>query len=477
MPPWSRETSDTRGSGSASPDAATYSLLPPPHRLSTVDDPYSLALSSRATPSPLSTPALSTRDSYVHVDPYTDVPNMPLNQPQGYSNVDSPYGNPQYSSSQWLEKEQSRNRRSKWIVIGSLVAVLGLVAIGVGVGVTVAKNHKSTNASTSSSSSSSSVVNQTDANDPSTFELDTRLKKSFYGIAYTPEGSQLPDCGNSLDQVITDIQLLSQLTTQIRLYGADCNQSALVLEAIDRTKVDMDVWLGNYPIPTDPAPYERQRDAIIDALKTYGADHVAGITVGNEFMLNYLNANGGTVPNSDIGNAGAALLISNITDMRTQVAALNLAKTIPIGTADAGSYFNNEVLEAVDYGMSNIHAWFANVSIDQAAGWVNEFFQETNVDVANTLSNKPEMFIAETGWPTASKDVGNESNGPSIASVANLQTFLDTFVCQANTNGTKYFFFEYFDETWKDAQFGGVEGYWGLFNSNRTLKDITIPSC
>lgn len=47
----------------------------------------------------------------------------------------------------------------------------------------------------------------------------------------------------------------------------------------------MDVWLGNYPIPTDPAPYERQRDAIIDALKTYGADHVAGITVGNEFML------------------------------------------------------------------------------------------------------------------------------------------------------------------------------------------------
>lgn len=108
------------------------------------------------------------------------------------------------------------------------------------------------------------------------------------------------------------------------------------------------------------------------------------------------------MPNSDIGNAGAALLISNITDMRTQVAALNLAKTIPIGTADAGSYFNNEVLEAVDYGMSNIHAWFANVSIDQAAGWVNEFFQETNVDVANTLSNKPEMFIAETGWPTVS---------------------------------------------------------------------------
>ncbi|KAI0822552.1 glycoside hydrolase [Trametes gibbosa] len=409
---------------------------------------------------------------------------MPLNQPQGYSNMESPYGNAAYSSSQWLEKEQSRSRRSKWIVIGSLVAVIGLIAIGVGVGVTVAKNNKSSGGSSSSSSSSKSgnsssagVVTQTDASDPSTFQLDARLKKSFYGIAYTPEGSQLPECGNSLEDVITDIQLLSQLTDQIRLYGADCNQTALVLEAIKQTKVNMSVWLGNYPVPTDPAPYERQRDAIIDALKTYGADHVAGITVGNEFMLNYLNANGGTVPNSDIGNAGAQLLISNITDMRTSVAALSLDKTIPIGTADAGSYFNNEVLAAVDYGMSNIHAWFANVSIDQSAGWVNEFFQETNVAVAKTLANNPEMFIAETGWPTASKDAGNENNGPSIASEPNLQIFLDTFVCPANTNGTKYFFFEYFDEEWKDAQFGGVEGHWGLFYANRTLKDITIPSC
>ena len=71
--------------------------------------------------------------------------------------------------------------------------------------------------------------------------------------------------------------------------------------------------------------------------------------------------------------------------------------------------------------LANVHSWFANVSIDQAAGWVNEFFQENNVAVAKTLANNPKMFIAETGWPTASKDAGNESNGPSIASEPNLQ--------------------------------------------------------
>lgn len=122
--------------------------------------------------------------------------------------------------------------------------------------------------------------------------------------------------------------------------------------------------------------------------------------------------------------------------------------------------------------MSNVHPWFANVSIEQAAGWTYEFFQTQNVEVAQSLSNKPQMFIAETGWPSNSSDAGNESNGPSNASATNLQYFLDTFVCASNTNGTGYFYFEvryfwhfaaaarlliglvppvvqFFDETWK----------------------------
>ena len=125
------------------------------------------------------------------------------------------------------------------------------------------------------------------------------------------------------------------------------------------------------------------------------------------------------------------MLISNITDTRNAIAALNLDKTIPIGTADAGSFFNTQVLQSVDFGMSNIHAWFANVSIDQSAGWVNEFFQETNVQPAAQLSNHPTMYIAETGWPTASKDAGNSNNGPSIASEPNLQVRVGLrFSCQ-----------------------------------------------
>lgn len=50
--------------------------------------------------------------------------------------------------------------------------------------------------------------------------------------------------------------------------------------------------------------------------------------------------------------------------------------------------------------MANVHPWFANVSIDESAAWTNTFFQEQDVAAADGVSDKPTMYIAETGWPT-----------------------------------------------------------------------------
>ena len=63
----------------------------------------------------------------------------------------------------------------------------------------------------------------------------------------------------------------------------------------------------------------------------------------------------GDTPNGPVGDAGADLLIPNITDTRNMLASLNLPKTLPVGTADAGSFFSNKVLEAVDYGVRHFH--------------------------------------------------------------------------------------------------------------------------
>ncbi|TRM68150.1 glycoside hydrolase family 17 protein [Schizophyllum amplum] len=374
-----------------------------------------------------------------------------------------------------LEKSNARSRRAKKIVLGSVVALVVIVALAVGLGVGLSRNKSSSSSSSGSSGASNPESDSSVGDDPSNFEKDDRLHQSFYGIAYTPEGSIMPDCGAKLEDVIKDIQLMSQLTKRVRLYGADCNQSALVLEAIQQTKVDMQVYLANYDVPGDSDAYTRQRDALKEAIQTYGTDHIAGVTVGNEYILNYLNDNGGTDPNDAIGNAGGKLLIADIDDTKQMLSDLGV--DLPVGNSDAGSYFNNEVLENVDYGMSNVHAWFANTTADDAADWVFSFFEETNVEPASELSNSPQMYIAETGWPTKSSDAANANNGASDASEANLQIFIDDFVCQANSNNIGYFFFEFFDEEWKDAQYGGVEGWWGLFTADRQLKDLTIPDC
>lgn len=60
----------------------------------------------------------------------------------------------------------------------------------------------------------------------------------------------------------------------------------------------------------------------------------------------------GAVDGNDPGaDPGADILIKDIQDTRDMLSSMNLGKTLPVGTADAGSYFSNKVLEEVDYGV------------------------------------------------------------------------------------------------------------------------------
>jgi hypothetical protein len=160
----------------------------------------------------------------------------------------------------------------------------------------------------------------------------------------------------------------------------------------------MSVFLANYPVSNDNnTAYNRQKLLIQNAIQTYGTDNIAGITVGNEFMLkcvshlpyhymeimltlwdstnSYLTDAGASDPNSPTGNqgsfyyyllyvswyicssdwlrdfTGAALLIADIDDTRQMLQSMNLPKNIPVGNSDAGAYFNNLVLGAIDYGV------------------------------------------------------------------------------------------------------------------------------
>lgn len=390
--------------------------------------------------------------------------------------------------------EKASKPSRKWWWIGGGIVLLAIIIAGVAAGLVVKKNN---------SKDKATGVVTSDKNDPSNFTKDSRLHKSFYGMCYTPTDSQYPSCGASQDAIIEDIQLMSQLTPRLRLYGADCDVGNLVLTAIEKTKVDMSVYLALWVDDNDET-WQRQVQTTKDVLTKHGVNHVAGVIVGNEYILN-----GGSV----------ATLLSKVTEIKTWVTSQNYNKTVPVGTADAGSMITTEMANGADFLMENTHVsgktasnispqqqrkltrpptcslspthlqpWFGGVPIDDAAGWTWDYANNNDPGVAvAAATTTPEVFIAEVGWPTGANDTASATLQAAVAGTTELQTFLDTYICQANTNITatnagdvpssKYFYFEYMDQVWKDKMYGGVEGHWGLFDSSKQLKQITIPDC
>ena len=54
--------------------------------------------------------------------------------------------------------------------------------------------------------------------------------------------------------------------------------------------------------------------------------------------------------------------------------------------------------------------------------------------------NKDAIIISKVGWPTTSA-----FNQRAVAFIANLQIFLNNFICDINKLDIKYYFFETFD--------------------------------
>jgi len=204
-----------------------------------------------------------------------------------------------------------------------------------------------------------------------------------------------------------------------------CNTTALVLQAIKDTKVDMTVFPAIY-IDENTSAYHTQVEALKDAFQTYGVDNIGGVAVGNEFLLINMTAGGyDTAPSGPGYTTAVKYLAQYITDFRKQLNSWGLSKTIPVGTGDAGALMSTTLAQYIDYYMANVHPWFAGTTVQVSAAWTWDFFQEWDVAPALQASNQPETYIAETGWPTGSSPRTSENNDErkdTDATVANLQS-------------------------------------------------------
>ena len=390
----------------------------------------------------------------------------------------------------WLNKQTSGRRRLQWIV-GSIV-VLAIIGGIVGGVVAALRSRSSSNSDDSSSGESTRPTDSDlDMDSPEIKKLmnDPNLHKVFPGMDYTPFNAQYPACLSnppSQDNVTMDIAVLSQLTNTVRLYGTDCNQTQMVLHAIDKLSLpDMKVWLGVW-IDNNSTTSNRGLDAMYQIISQYGVSPFSGVIVGNEVLYR-----------KDLTEAQLSDLLGGVKTNFT-----NQKIDLEIATSDLGDNWNDALTENVDYVMSNIHPFFAGTTAAIAAGWTWNFWQQ--FDTILTKGTTKQDVISETGWPSGGgTDCGEASscvNG-SVAGIDGMNTYMDTFVCQSLTNKTNYFWsvlypwlnnriqltasdrsrFEAFDEPWKQSlnEPGKEwEDKWGLMDIDRNLKPgLTIPDC
>ncbi|KAJ4465235.1 hypothetical protein C8J55DRAFT_493505 [Lentinula edodes] len=85
------------------------------------------------------------------------------------------------------------------------------------------------------------------------------------------------------------------------------------------------------------------------------------------------------------------------------------------------------------------HLEMINAGADVLLGFIND--------------TKTMLLDLSTDLKIGNEDVGLYLNDLVLESV-DYGIFFNTFICQANVNGTKYFFFEYFHDTLKTEVYG-----------------------
>ncbi|KAK5999236.1 Putative glucan endo-1,3-beta-glucosidase btgC [Cladobotryum mycophilum] len=387
----------------------------------------------------------------------------------------------QEKSPDWVDKTNSKRRMWKWIIILAIFLVIaGAIVGGVVGGLVGGSKHggKSGKGGSGSGGSSGGGGGNSDKggdlslNSPDIQSLlnNKNLHKVFPGMDYTPQNTQYPACLTdppSQNDITKDVAVLSQLTNKIRLYGTDCNQTQMVLHAIDRLKMTdtIKVWLGVWQ-DNNGTTNARQLEQMWDILDNYGSDPFEGIIVANEVLFRQ--------------QFTVASLGSLLSSVRTNLTAKSIS--LPVATSDLGDDWTSALASSSDYIMANVHPFFSGTPADEAASWTWSFWEGHDGQFWKT--DKEKNIISETGWPTGGgTDCGSATsctNG-AVAGIDELNQFMGDWVCQALANGTNYFWFEAFDEPWK-VQFNtpgkSWEDKWGLMDVNRKLKPgVKIPDC
>ncbi|KAK0632921.1 glycoside hydrolase superfamily [Immersiella caudata] len=377
----------------------------------------------------------------------------------------------------WKTNGGSSSRGKKWrLAIIGIVALLIIVGVVLGILFGVVFKNKDGGSAGGGGGKSAAEDNLTDlginSDEINQLMNNPNLHKVFPGIDYTPLNTQYPECIHdppSQNNVTRDIAVLSQLTNTLRMYGTDCNQTQMVIHAIERLQLTgkMKVWLGVWQ-DGNTTTNARQLAQMYDILDEYKDTHFKGVVVANEILFR---------EEMDITTLGSLL-----GRVRTNLTALGY--NLPVATSDLGDKWTASLAAQSDYIMANIHPFFGGINANDASSWTWTFWH--NQAKSFFKSDPKKNIISETGWPSQGGTHCGQSGitvcpNAAVAGVPQMNQFMEDWVCDAMKNGTEYFWFESFDEPWKVRFNSGNQNWedqWGLMDVNRNLKKgVKIPDC
>ncbi|QDS69647.1 hypothetical protein FKW77_009188 [Venturia effusa] len=385
----------------------------------------------------------------------------------GYSAVSvAGHHDPALEKNVWLKDRRPKGRRWKKtiFILAGLLVIIAIAGGAVG-GILSSRKSSSDPASSHGQSAADDSTSNGDLSKDSAeikkLMNNADLHKVFSGFAYTPLNTQYPACLTnppSQNNITRDVAVMSQLTNTLRLYGTDCNQTEMVLHAIDRLQLtDMKVWLGVW-LGDNSTTNTRQVAQMWKILEKNKDKYLKGVAVGNEVLFR-----------KDLTSTQLATYLSQT---KTNLTAMGL--NLPVATSDLGDNWTADLATNVDVVMSNIHPFFGGVVIDQAAGWTWNFWKSHDVAITAGMDGKSHI-ISEIGWPSeGGNDCGtgakcSDTTSGAVASIPNMNKLMSDWVCQALKNETDYFC-PSLGQNWEDK--------WGLMDVNRNLKKgLVIPDC